>query len=168
MTEIESQNSQHEFKSDFLLDPLNFKSRSGLATWHNDTDPAVHDLMDGFRTDPVCYSRKRLFDGKYQDCQVIIEENGNGNENGNNIVLLPGDGTRYSVTRVTHVNKINDEKADDSSDACVICFEYVKNHVSIPCGHIVTCQRCTKRLEEQDDRCPLCRVPTSQLLRVFK
>jgi hypothetical protein len=154
-----------DFKSDFLLEALNFKSKSrpGLATWHKDTDPAVHDLFDGYRTEPVTYTRVRNFDGKYQDCKVVKEEK----DDTVNIVLLPGDGTRYSVKRVSSINKINDEKTEDSTNACVICAEYVKNHASIPCGHLITCTRCTLKLEGYDQRCPMCRVPHTQLLRIF-
>ena len=151
---------EQKFKSDFLLKPLNCKTISGLATWHADIDPAIHDLMNGYRIEPVTYTRVRRFDGKYQDCKVVKEDD--------SIILLPGDGTRYSVTRVTSNNRINDEKSEDNTTACVICQEYTKNHASIPCGHLVSCTRCTKKMEDQEERCPLCRVPYTQLLRIFQ
>ena len=119
------------FKSDFYLKPVNLDAKSGLATWHPDTDPAVHDLFSGDRTDPVLYSRVRQFDGLYQDCRVVKEENG--------VFLLPSDGSIYSVVVIGENNKINDVKAEDDLSHCVICMEYVKNHVAIPCGHIITC-----------------------------
>ena len=84
--------------------------------------------MNGYRIEPVTYTRVRRFDGKYQDCKVVKEDD--------SIILLPGDGTRYSVTRVTSNNRINDEKSEDNTTACVICQEYTKNHASIPCGHL--------------------------------
>lgn len=153
-----------KFKSDFYLKPLNIKTRSVLATWHEDTDPAIHDLLNGNRTEPVCYSRQRRFDRRYQDCKVV-------NDNGL-LFLFPGDGSKYSVTRVTENNKINDCKVDendeDNIDTCVVCLEYTKNHIAIPCGHIITCTRCTHKIKELDNRCPLCKVPYNQLLRVFR
>ena len=152
-------NERKTFKSDFYLKPLNCQTKSGLATWHKDTDPAVHDLIDGYRTDPVTYTRVRNFDGKYQDCTVVRE--------GVNTILLPGDGTRYYVDRLTSNNKINDEKTDETSEACVICQEFVKNHVAIPCGHVFSCTRCTKKMGDQDERCPMCRVPYTQILRIY-
>jgi hypothetical protein len=155
---------EQKFKSDFLLKPLNCKTKSGLATWHADTDPAIHDLMDGYRTDHVTYTCVRHFDGKYKDCKVIREKRRMSPEY--DIILSPGDGTRYSVTKISSNNRVNDKVAEDNTYACVICQEYTKNHVSIPCGHLVSCTRCTKKME--DDRCPLCRVPYTQLLRIFQ
>lgn len=152
------------FKSDFYLKPVNLSAKAGLATWHPDTDPAVHDLFSGYRTEPVFYSRIRQFDGLYQDCQVVNEEDG--------VYLLPGDGSKYSVVIVGVNNRINDIKVgedDNNVSSCVICMEYVKNHVAIPCGHIITCTRCKHKMDELDDnRCPLCKVPYTQLLRVFQ
>ena len=151
-----------DFKSDFFLEALNFKSNTppGLATWYKDTDYLVHDLFDGYRTEPVKYTRVRIFDGEYQDCQVVKEES-------DEIVLLPGDGTRYSVKRISSNNKINEEKTDNVSNMCLICQEYIKNHASIPCGHLITCSRCTLKMEKYDQRCPICRVPYTNLLRIF-
>lgn len=158
----------NDFKSDFYLKPLNIRTKSGLATWHADTDPAVHDLFDGFRTEAVNYTRKRRFDGTYQDCQVIREEKESDESDEYDIILLPGDGSRYLVKKVSSNNKINDDKTDDTTEACVICMEFVKNHVCIPCGHLISCTRCTKKMDDLEGRCPICRVPYEQLLRIFK
>lgn len=153
------------FTSDFYLTPINFSSREGLATWHKDTDPAVHDLMDGHRSEPVLYTRKRFMDNKYQDCQVVQEDE---NKDGTyNLILLPGDGSKYSVIRKTTINKIKDETTDDDTIVCIICQVFKKNHALIPCGHIVSCTRCVGNLLDNDDRCPICRVVTTQVLRVF-
>lgn len=153
------------FISDFYLKPLNVKTRQGLATWHKDTDPAVHDLMDGHRTEPVLYTRKRIMDNTYQDCKVVRQDE---NKDGTyNLILLPGDGSKYSVTRKTSVNKIKDEESENDTDECVICQIFKKNHAMIPCGHIVSCTRCIGHLFENDNRCPICRVVSTQSLRVF-
>jgi len=159
------------FRSDFYLKPLNYKTKSGLATWHADTDPAVHDLIDGYRTEPVCYTRRHRFNGKYQDCKVVRELKKSEGEDAKtqeyNIILLPGDGTRYSVTRVSTNNKIKDAKAEDDTYRCVICQDYAQNHAAIPCGHLITCARCTQKMEDQEKRCPVCQVPYDHLLRIF-
>ena len=36
---------------------------------------------------------------------------------------------------------------------CVVCLDEMRSTVLIPCGHLVACRSCTKRL----DRCPICR-----------
>ena len=77
-------------------------------------------FIRGYRTHPVTYTRIRQFDGAYQDCQVIIEPDSEY------AILLPGDGSEYSVKRVGVNNKINDEKTEDNTHACIICQEYVK------------------------------------------
>ena len=103
--------SQEEktFQSDFYLKPSNINFKSGLATWHEDTDPAIHDLIDGFRTEPVSYSRKRKFDGKYQDCKVVREDT-IGDGSSFDIILLPGDGSRYYVSRISKKIKLKMKK----------------------------------------------------------
>ena len=152
---------KNNFKSDFYLKPINIKAKSGLATWHQDTDVVVHDLFDGITDEPVNYSRVRIFDGKYQDCKVVKE--------GDKVFLLPGDTTKYSIKRINTNNKINDIVSEDGKFSCVICLEYERNHVAIPCGHVITCTRCTKSIEKEDlYRCPLCKVPYTHLQRIFK
>jgi hypothetical protein len=158
-------NEQENFKSDFYLTSTNCKSIAGLATWYPDTDSQVHDLIDGYRTEPVTYSRMRRFDGKYQDCTVLRKKIGISDNY--ETILLPGDGTIYSVEMKSVKNKINDTKTDDTDSACVICQDYVKNHVAIPCGHVFSCTRCSQKMENFDERCPICRVPYTQILRVF-
>jgi hypothetical protein len=161
--------------SDFILKPLNIKTKEGPATWHADTEPLVHDLIDNLRDEAVEYTRVRIFDGKYQDCKVIRESYEKdpiflGGPDGNigvKIIMLPGDGSRYLVSRISTNNKIKDEKAENDNQ-CVICFEYIKNHVGIPCGHVITCTRCSKELEKNENRCPLCRVKCNKIMRIFQ
>ena len=144
------------FNSDFYLKPLN---NEGFATWHSDTDPKVHDLLDGIIDEEVKYSRYRNYDGKYQDCKVV-KENGE-------LFMYLGDFSKYSVKKVSENNKIKDEIAEHDNDKCIICCEYKKNHVLIPCGHIISCTRCTNTMKTNYQRCPLCKVLYTQSLRVF-
>jgi hypothetical protein len=149
-----------KFKSDFCLTPLNINANSGPATWHPDTDPKVHDLLDGYREESVTYTRKKIYNNTYQDCKVVREDS-------KNIIMLPGDGSRYSVKRERTSNKINDKESASNDVACVVCLLYERNHAVIPCGHLVSCTRCALRLKQDDDRCPICRVPYNQLVKIF-
>jgi hypothetical protein len=156
------------FTSDFYLTPINIKAKEGFATWHKDTDPSVHDLMDGHRVEPVLYTRKRIVNNQYQDCQDCQVFREDENKDGTyNIILLPGDGSKYSVIRKSTINKIKDETTEDETIVCIICLVFKKNHAMIPCGHIVSCTRCVRDLLDNDNRCPICRVVTTQVLRVF-
>tara|TARA_B110000858_G_scaffold22678_1_gene22859 strand:+ start:962 stop:1666 length:705 start_codon:yes stop_codon:yes gene_type:complete len=56
------------------------------------------------------------------------------------------------------------EASDDENDGCVVCFEADKTHLSVTCGHLCVCERCSAKLSA----CPVCRVPSPQWLRVFK
>lgn len=60
------------------------------------------------------------------------------------IILLSGDGSRYYVSRVSSNNKIKDKMDENDTTACVICLQYAKNHVVVPCGYLISCTRCTQ------------------------
>jgi len=47
---------------------------------------------------------------------------------------------------------------------CVVCFDQPREGVFVPCGHIHCCMHCGSQLS----KCPTCRTPVSQLIRVFK
>jgi hypothetical protein len=83
------------------------------------------------------------------------------------IILLSGDGSRYSVSRVSSNNKIKDKMVENDTTACVICLQYAKNHIVVPGGYLISCTRCTQWMEGHEYRCPICRVPYNYLLRIF-
>jgi len=47
--------------------------------------------------------------------------------------------------------------------SCVICMVTPSNHVYIPCGHLVTCETCTSKVQQ----CPMCRSEIAQRVKVF-
>jgi hypothetical protein len=51
------------------------------------------------------------------------------------------------------------------SDECVICLSEAATHVVVPCGHQALCANCAP---EQLDKCPVCRGPSTQVIRVFR
>jgi hypothetical protein len=60
----------------------------------------------------------------------------------------------------------NEKDPDDipDSDACKICMESAIDCVLLECGHMVTCTKCGKRLNE----CPICRQYVVRAVRIFK
>ena len=59
----------------------------------------------------------------------------------------------------------NDDKCKNLSESdlcCVICMEEKKNHVFIPCGHVVCCGKCTKV-----SNCPICREPITHVQKIY-
>jgi len=63
----------------------------------------------------------------------------------------------------------------DCEDArlCVVCLEHEASHAFIPCGHLIVCQGCSKKYELDIQRnkrvkCPLCRVSTMCLARIYR
>lgn len=57
-----------------------------------------------------------------------------------------------------------DTKAEEGTEACVICLENKKTHVATPCGHMLCCNECSQK--ERVTKCYTCRAECS-VLRVF-
>ena len=53
---------------------------------------------------------------------------------------------------------------EDSSDKCVFCFDKVLNVALNPCGHVIACTDCEKKLPKN---CPICRNVISNTLRIY-
>ena len=47
---------------------------------------------------------------------------------------------------------------------CVFCLDNVSTVALNPCGHVVSCHDCEKKLYEN---CPICRSAISNTLRIF-
>eukprot|EP00929_Paragymnodinium_shiwhaense_P054392 TRINITY_DN27258_c0_g1_i1.p1 TRINITY_DN27258_c0_g1~~TRINITY_DN27258_c0_g1_i1.p1 ORF type:complete len:268 (-),score=32.46 TRINITY_DN27258_c0_g1_i1:117-920(-) len=58
-----------------------------------------------------------------------------------------------------------------NSTMCTICMARRKDTVIVPCGHKAVCQECAETLTSSrgsQNRCPLCRMPIQQVVRVFE
>ena len=53
---------------------------------------------------------------------------------------------------------------EDSRDKCVFCFDKVLNVALNPCGHVIACTDCEKKLPKN---CPICRNVISNTLRIY-
>ncbi len=66
----------------------------------------------------------------------------------------------------SHINNI-------SSGQCVICMNDNRNTVLNPCGHMLSCENCTKRIFERkaldytDVKCPLCKRKCENFIKVY-
>jgi hypothetical protein len=58
-------------------------------------------------------------------------------------------------------NKIND---------CVICLTEPPNYAIIPCGHVCFCDNCIeiKAHEKLQNKCPICRIEITSILKLYK
>ncbi|CAF1556816.1 unnamed protein product, partial [Adineta steineri] len=50
------------------------------------------------------------------------------------------------------------------NELCKICMDAIADCVFLDCGHMVTCVKCGKLLNE----CPICRSNIVRVVRVFK
>ena len=58
---------------------------------------------------------------------------------------------------------------DDDSDRCVVCFEGLKTHAMILCGHQCVCGPCGAMIvESEKPLCPICREPVMTAVCIFK
>ncbi len=56
--------------------------------------------------------------------------------------------------------KIND---DDDEKKCIVCFENNKNTVFLPCGHVVSCAKCSSSVT----KCPACRQLFKTIAKIY-
>ena len=57
----------------------------------------------------------------------------------------------------------NNNEEDDDIGKCKICFENDYNTVFIPCGHIISCAKCSLSVT----KCPACRQPFERVIKVY-
>jgi hypothetical protein len=62
-----------------------------------------------------------------------------------------------------------DEQGDTpAGEICVVCLQNTRTRMLYPCGHLVCCEGCAQRLVAvRDVRCPVCRKPVHDVVRVY-
>lgn len=58
------------------------------------------------------------------------------------------------------------ESALALQENCSICFDRVKTHTFLPCGHFCSCSTCADRIMQSDRKCPICRAQSS-ITRIY-
>ena len=56
---------------------------------------------------------------------------------------------------------------EEEDASCVVCMEAERSHLFAPCGHLCVCEMCAALVMSGDTKCPMCRVPATQILKVF-
>ena len=69
--------------------------------------------------------------------------------------------------RARHNNRSQNQLAEtQEKEECVICWSSKKTHAFIPCGHMCVCDGCVASI--QDHRCPICRMASQQIVKIFQ
>jgi len=58
------------------------------------------------------------------------------------------------------------DSATYSTQECVICMSSPRNTVVLPCRHLCLCLECSHALQEQTNRCPICRTAVESLVQL--
>jgi hypothetical protein len=57
------------------------------------------------------------------------------------------------------------EPETSEDEQCRVCFDRKKDHVLVPCGHLILCAHCAPVFV--DKGCPLCRKTVRQVLKIY-
>ena len=66
--------------------------------------------------------------------------------------------------------------SSEDDESCALCLDAPRTHLFVPCGHLCCCLACTQALYAASAKdpasdglaCPICRVPSTQAIRLFK
>ena len=59
-----------------------------------------------------------------------------------------------------------DESTMGGGTTCSVCFEGVKTHLAVPCGHLCACEGCAGLLASKGKCCPICRGDVAQWIKL--
>jgi rubrerythrin len=51
--------------------------------------------------------------------------------------------------------------------SCVICYENLRTHAFIPCGHLSICSVCNKSADGLHGKCPICNTQFAHIVRIY-
>jgi hypothetical protein len=57
------------------------------------------------------------------------------------------------------------DKDEEDKDMCKICFASIVDCAYVPCGHVLACYNCSVRI---GGRCPVCKNPITQILKLYR
>ncbi|KAG9413624.1 hypothetical protein AC1031_012850 [Aphanomyces cochlioides] len=57
--------------------------------------------------------------------------------------------------------------AHSNREECVVCLDRIKQTVCVPCGHVAVCVPCADKLVRTSRKCPVCRAPVREVVKLF-
>ena len=60
-----------------------------------------------------------------------------------------------------------DDPAIHECKECVICMDATSSHVFVPCGHVCTCDSCSRSIMASSSTCPVCRTVATTVVKLF-
>lgn len=82
----------------------------------------------------------------------------------NRHIVIPVAHSRSPVRRSNRVPRIEDTKAENDAEECIVCKENKKIYILVPCGHTSTCGKCRDVNLKQ---CYVCREPVNSIIRFY-
>lgn len=73
------------------------------------------------------------------------------------------EGKRYYPDQQEINREIKDEKTDNITQQCKICYNNKAIMALVPCGHVFSCASCSKQLKN----CSICRVNITNRIKVY-
>lgn len=55
-----------------------------------------------------------------------------------------------------------EQSSQGGESTCIVCFTETKTHAAAPCGHLVSCEACAKRMRS----CPYCQCEAVMWINV--
>lgn len=65
--------------------------------------------------------------------------------------------------------KKEEEKDEDvkEGEECVVCMVKKKTHLFTPCGHLCVCKKCAKKVKNEFNECPMCKIEIEGICQVY-
>jgi len=54
------------------------------------------------------------------------------------------------------------------SEECVVCWSSKRTHAFFPCGHMCVCNGCADTIQRGNSKCPLCRMVSRQIAKIYQ
>lgn len=73
----------------------------------------------------------------------------------------------YEVFGISKAWAGDDTNEQSAPSSCAICWNSPKEGACVPCGHMVACMSCLKKVQDKMLGCPVCRADIQQVIRIF-
>jgi hypothetical protein len=75
-------------------------------------------------------------------------------------------GKLYSVYEIYGMDHTGEREGEGSRE-CIVCLSEPRDTAVLPCRHMCLCNGCAELMRVQTNKCPICRAPVRNLLRVM-